>query len=53
MSKIDVEKSSNLEKSWLLACHCSMQESRRSELSNNCAEISGIFSPPVQMIFIK
>ena len=32
-------------------CHCGMQESSRSELSNNCAKISGIFSPPVQMIF--
>ena len=34
MSEIDVEKS---------YCHCGMQESRRSELSNNCAKISGIF----------
>ena len=49
MSKIDVEKSSKLE----TYCHCGMQESLRSELSNNCAKISGIFSPPVQMIFVK
>ena len=27
--------------------------SRRSELSSNCAKMSGIFSPPVQVIFIK
>ena len=25
------------------SCDCGMQESRRSELSNNCARVSGIF----------
>ena len=50
MSKIDVDRFPSWRiRDLLLLRHAS----RRSELSSNCAKISGIFSPPVQVIFIK
>ena len=44
MSKIDVDKFSKLDNSRLVATEAFVQ---------NCPKMSGIFSPPVQVIFIK